>query len=65
MLAGQDLGNDVGSGHPVLFGHRGAPLMGSLVEPTSLDATVAGSCQGPQKGEASTLGSFAEGLTGA
>jgi len=42
VLARHDLGDDVGSGHPLAFGHRGVSSHRFLVEPTSLDAAVAG-----------------------
>jgi len=42
-LAGEHLGNDIGNGHAVVLGHRGAPFVDRLGrQPTSLEPAVAG-----------------------
>jgi len=47
VLARHHLGDDIGSGHPLAFGHRGVLLhVGLLEEPTSLRPTVAGPTTG-------------------
>jgi len=42
VLTANHLGEDIGSAHPVPYGHRGAPSQSALWQkPTSLDAAVA------------------------
>src|SRR6185312_14791095 len=41
-LAGEHIGNDIGNGHAVALGHRGAPFVDRLGrQPTSLEPAVA------------------------